>query len=60
MSQVEQRSERPDRDHGRAIELGKTPAAQCREIEFKFQLLPPGSALMDATAPFAGLAVTRC
>ena len=59
MSQVEQRSARPDRDHGRAIERRKTSAAQYREIELKFQLPLPSSALLEATALFAGVAVTR-
>ena len=59
MSQVDQRSERPDRDHWPAMERGKTPAALCHEIELKFQLPLPSSVLLDATALFTEVAVTR-
>jgi hypothetical protein len=59
MSQGDQRSERPDRDRGRAIDRGGTTAAQCREIELQFQLPPPSSALLEASALLAGVAVTR-
>ena len=59
MRQGDQRSERPDLDRGRAIDRGGTPAAQCREIELKFQLPPPSSALLEASALLARVGVTR-
>ena len=59
MSQGDQRSERLDRDRGGVIGRGGTPAAQCREIELKFQLPPPSSVLLEASALLVGVAVTR-